>query len=533
MSAGSQLEVPGTDLGGESPAEHAHTMTHREVLVAMSGLLLAMFVTILSSTIVSTALPRIVHDLGGGQASYTWVVTSTLLALTVTTPIWGKLADSYDRKLLVQIGLSVYVIGSMLAGMANSMAWLIACRVFQGLGVGGLTALVQVILADLVSPRERGRYAGYLGAVFGAGTVAGPLLGGLITDTLGWRWCFYVTVPIAVLALIVLQLHLHLPHRPGRVRSSIDWRGALLLGTGTSLLMIWVTRAGQSFAWLSLTTLLMVGGGVLVLVVAVWTERRVPDPLIPLRLFANRTVVLAVIASLAVGTALFGATVYLSQYMQIARGYSPTASGLLTIPMVVAMALASALGGRRIVQTGRYRRLMISGALLMTAGMALMGFAHERTSLVELGVFMALVGTGVGLMMQNIVVVVQNSLAQRDMGSGSALVTFFRTLGGAAGVSLMGALLAERALSGITSGLAAAGVHAPASTGQTIPRISDLPEPVARIVEHAYAAGIADIFLAAAPLGVVALIAILMLHEHPLGTRSGIEIDRSEAAAQV
>lgn len=529
MSAGIELEQPPAAVD-ESPAEHAHTMSHREVLVAMSGLLLAMFVTILSSTVVSTALPVIVHDLGGGQASYTWVVTATLLALTVTTPIWGKLADTYDRKLLVQIGLSVYVLGSMLAGMATSMSWLIACRVFQGLGVGGMTALVQVILADLVSPRERGRYAGYLGAVFGGGTVAGPLLGGFITDSLGWRWCFYITVPIAAVALVVLQRHLHLPHRKKRERRSLDWRGALLLGTGTSLLLIWVTRAGQAFPWLSLQTLLFVGAGVLVLVVAIWAERRAVDPLIPLRLFSNRTVVLAVITSLSIGTALFGATVFLSQYMQIARGYSPTESGLLTIPMVVAMAFASALGGKRIVRTGRYKRLMAAGALLMTVGMALMGTADETTSLVELGLFMALVGTGVGLVMQNIVVIVQNQLEQRDIGSGSALVTFFRTLGGAAGVSLMGALLAERALKSITSGLAGLGIHAPAASSGQIPKISALPGPVANVVEHAYATGIADIFLAAAPLGLVALIAVLLLHEHPLGTRSGIEITRAPRA---
>src|SRR3954449_4439768 len=249
-------------------------MTHRQILEAMSGLLLGMFVAILSSTVVSTSLPRIVSDLGGTQSGYTWVVTSTLLALTVSTPIWGKLADLFDRKVLVQSGLVIFVFGSVLAGLSTSMGWLIACRAIQGVGAGGLTALVQVILSDLVSPRERGRYSGYLGAVFGVGTVAGPLLGGrrtpgrgcgwaaaplrgaLITAGIGWRWCFYVGVPFAVAALIVLQRTLHLPARRRR-KTSIDYLGALLIAGGVSSLLVWVSLAGNEFAWGSWQTALL------------------------------------------------------------------------------------------------------------------------------------------------------------------------------------------------------------------------------------------------------------------------------------
>ena len=234
-------------------------MTHREVLEAMSGLLLAMFVAILSSTVVSTALPRIIGDLGGSQSSYTWVVTSTLLALTVSTPIWGKLADLFDRKLLVQTGLVIFVIGSILASLAHSTSWLIGCRVVQGVGIGGLTALVQVILSDLVSPRERGRYSGYLGAVFGVGTVVGPLLGGVVTDGLGWRWCFGIGVPFAVAAFVVLQRTLHIPRRRREVR--IDVLGATLIAAGVSSLLIWVSLAGQSYAWGSWQTAALVAAG--------------------------------------------------------------------------------------------------------------------------------------------------------------------------------------------------------------------------------------------------------------------------------
>jgi EmrB/QacA subfamily drug resistance transporter len=495
-------------------------MTHRQVLEAMSGLLLGMFVAVLSSTVVSTALPVIVADLGGSQASYTWVVTSTLVALTVSTPIWGKLADLFDRKLLIQTGLTMFVIGSMLAGLSQSMGWLIACRVLQGLGAGGLTALVQVVLSDLVSPRERGRYAGYLGAVFGVGTVAGPLLGGVITDSLSWRWCFYVAVPFALAALIVLQRTLKLPRRRRQVK--LDYPGIFLISGGVSSLLVWVSLAGQSFAWLSWETAALVALGAAMIAAAVAVERRAHEPLVPLRLFGNRTVVLAVVASVAVGITMFGTTVFLSQYMQIARGYSPTASGLLTIPMVVGLFLASTIVGRLVSRTGRYKRWMVGGAVSLTVGLTLMGLVDETTSLVELAAFMVLIGAGVGSMMQNLVLVTQNTVPQSDMGAGSSLIAFFRSLGGAIGVSALGAVLASKVASGI---------GAPAGSSTAVPDISTLPGPLAHVVEHAYGTGIAEVFLLAAPLGLVALIALLLIRETPLGDKSGIELAVEKAAA--
>jgi EmrB/QacA subfamily drug resistance transporter len=523
MAIATKPPAPPAPLPDQPPA-----MTQREILEAMSGLLLGMFVAILSSTVVSTSLPRIVTDLGGTQSGYTWVVTSTLLALTVSTPIWGKLADLFDRKLLVQSGLAIFIAGSVLAGLASSMSWLIACRAIQGVGVGGLTALVQVILSDLVSPRERGRYAGYLGAVFGVGTVAGPLLGGVVTDSFGWRWCFYVGVPFALAAFVVLQRTLHLPRRRREV--SLDYLGALLIAAGTSSLLVWVSLAGQQYDWLSWQTAGLVAAGVALLVGAVAVERRVREPLVPLRLFSQRTVVLAVIASVAVGIALFGTTVFLSQYMQIARGKSPTESGLLTIPMVVGLFTASAFIGRRVTRTGRYKRVMLIGTGLLTLGLALMGTLDETTSLIELGAFMVSVGAGVGMLMQNLVLVVQNAVAQREIGAGSSLIAFFRSLGGAVGVSVLGALLASKASSAIVQGLAAAGLPAP-SGGHRVPVVSELPAPVAHIVEHAYGTGIAEIFLVAAPLGLVAMAAVALMHEVPLGTKSGIELARDELAA--
>lgn len=507
----------------EAPATQ---MSHREVLEALSGLLLAMFVAILSSTIVSTALPRIIGDLGGSQSSYTWVVTSTLLALTVTTPIWGKLADLFDRKLLVQTGLVLYTIGSILAGLSESTGFLIACRVVQGIGVGGLTALVQVILADLVSPRERGRYAGYLGAVFGVGTVAGPLIGGVVTDGLGWRYCFYIGVPFAIAAFILLQKTLHLPRR--RREAKIDYLGATLIAGGVSSLLIWVSLAGQQYDWVSWQSATLVVLGILLVSAAIFTMRRVREPLIPLRLFNDRTVVLAVIASVAVGIAMFGTTVFLTQYMQIARGKSPTESGLLTIPMVAGLFLASTIVGRLVSSTGRYKRFLLAGATLLTVGLALMGTLDETTNLFELAVFMVLMGSGVGMLMQNLVLVVQNTVRFEDLGAGSSLIAFFRSLGGAIGVSVLGALLAHHASANIASGLSDAGIQA-TGNAHGVPNVSTLPEPVARIVEHAYGTGIGEIFLLAAPLGLIALVAVAFMREVPLGGKSGIDIAREQA----
>lgn len=522
--------TPESPIAADRPADHAAAessgMSHRQILEAMSGLMLGMFVAILSSTVVSTSLPIILADLGGSQSAYTWVVTSTLLALTVSTPIWGKLADLFDRKTLVQTGLVIYTTASVLAGLSQTTGQLIFFRVLQGIGVGAMTSLVQVILSDLVSPRERGRYAGYLGAVFGVGTVIGPLIGGVLTDSVGWRACFYVGVPFAVLALVVLQRTLKLPARPKRT-VSIDYLGGLLIAGSVSSLLIWVSLAGHDFAWASWQTVVMVGLGLVLGYLAVAQERRAKEPLVPLHLFRNRTIVLAVIASVAVGTVMFGTTVFLSQYLQLARGMTPTESGLLSIPMVIGLFLASTIVGRKVSETGRYKRWMQLGTVLLTAGLLLMGTLDEHTSLVELSVFMFAIGAGVGMLMQQLVLVVQNTVSMQDMGAGSSLVAFVRSLGGAIGVSVLGAVLATKAASSIESGLTKAGVSEGSGGGLQpgqVPDLSTLPEPIVRIIEHAYGIGVAEIFLVAAPMAVVAFIAVSLMKEVPLGTKSGLEI---------
>jgi len=518
MSSTTRAESPTVDRG-PAPA-----MNHRQVMEALSGILLGMFVSILATSVVSSSLPKIVSDLKGSQSSYTWVVTATLLTTTITTPIWGKLADLVNRKLLIQLALVISVLSSAAAGFSQTVGFLISMRALQGIGAGGLTALATVLMADILSPRERGRYMGLMGGIMGIGMVGGPLLGGVITDSLSWHWNFFVGLPFAVAAIIVLQRTLHLPQLARKV-VNIDYWGAALISVGIASLLLWVTFAGDKFDWISWQTAAMVIGAVVVLAIAVVVENKVADPIIPMHLFKNRTVVLSVIASVAVGVAMFGTSVFLSQYMQVARGKTPTQSGLLTIPMILGLFLSSTIAGRFITKYGRYKGFMVAGGALLTAGLALMGTIRYDTSFLLVGLFMFVMGAGVGMLMQNLVLAVQNILDVSETGSGTATVAFFRTLGGAIGVSALGAVLGNRITSYITDGLVSAGIDPAALGGGTtsVPDVSTLPEPVRTIVESSYGHGIADLFLYAVPLGVIALVAVLFLKEVPLGRRSGVE----------
>lgn len=508
-------------------------MSHHQVLEALSGLLLGTFVSILASTVVSTSLPRIIGDLGGGEAAYTWVVTSTLLATTVSTPIWGKLADLVDRKLLIQLSLVIFVLGSGLAGFSQNPGTLIGFRVVQGLGAGGLTALSQIILADIISPRERGRYMGYFGAVLAVGTVGGPLIGGFLTDGLGWRWNFFVGVPVAIAAILLLQRTLKLPQRPKRT-VSIDYLGIATIAGGVSLLLIWITLAGTNFDWVSVTSFLMIGGAVVLLVAAVLVELRAKEPVIPMTLFRNRTFSLAVVASIAVGIALFGATVYLAQYMQLARGATPTQSGLLTLPLIAGLLVSSTVAGNFISRTGHWKPVMVAGAAGLAAGLALMSTIHYDTAYPIIALGMLLMGAGVGMVMQNLVLVVQNTTESRNIGAASAGIAFFRSLGGAIGVSVLGTVLAGHVGDLITSdraalgkAIAALGAKGAAIAEQlqsgTIPAVLDLPLPVRTIIESAYGQAIASVFLIAAPIAVLVLIAVLLLPNIPLTSKTAAE----------
>jgi EmrB/QacA subfamily drug resistance transporter len=503
----------------QPPEHHDEAMSHREILEALSGLLLALFVAMLSSTVVSNALPRIVADLRGSESGYTWVVVATLLTMTASTPLWGKLADLFSKKMLVQTALVVYSVGSLAAAFAPSMGTLIAARALQGLGVGGLTALVQVVIASIVSPRERGRYSGYIGAVFALATVSGPLIGGVIVDSpLGWRGCFFVGLPIAVLAFVVLQKTLHV--KTTRREVSIDYLGAGLITGGVSVLLIWVSLAGHSFDWTSFTSAWMVVLGVLLLVAAVVVEVRADEPIIPLRLFRDRTTSLATFASVMIGVAMFGSTVYLQQYFQIAHGMTPTHAGLMSMAMVGGLLVSSIGTGRVITRTGRWKRYLVSGMVLVIVGLSLLSTIDERTSLLRVGVFMAVLGVGLGATMQNLVLAVQNNTAQRDMGAASSLVAFFRSMGGSIGVSALGAVLSNQVVGRVSSGLARLGLDPGASGGNdsSIPDMSTLPGPVRAVFESAFGDATGRVFLIAAPCAAIALVAVLFIREVPLRT---------------
>jgi EmrB/QacA subfamily drug resistance transporter len=498
-------------------------MSHQQIMQALYGLILGMFVAMLSSTIVSTALPKIITGLHGNQSAYTWVVTATLLATTASTPLWGKLADLTSKKLLVQTALVIFVGGSVVAGLSQNVGTLIACRAVQGLGAGGLLALAQVVMAAMIAPRERGRYSGYLGAAFAVATVAGPLVGGVIVDTswLGWRWCFYVGVPFAVIALVMLQKTLHLPVVTRAVK--VDWVGAFFVTAAVSLLLVWVTFAGDKYDWISWQTGAMVGGAVLLGLLFVLVESRASEPIIPLRLFRNRTITLTTLGSLFIGVAMYAGTIFLSQYFQLAEGKTPMMSGVMTIPLLGGLAVASTGSGQIITRTGRWKAFLVSGSLLVAAGAGLLSTLRYGTAYWHVAIFMALMGIGLGMTLQNMVLATQNQVSPKDLGVASSVVSFGRSLGGTIGVSALGAVLANRVAHYTTDGLAALGINATGSSGSSIPDLTKLPAPVRAVVESAYGHSIGDVFLWAAPAALLTFVIVLFIKEVPLRTASGLQ----------
>lgn len=498
-------------------------MTHREILEAMTGLLAALFTALLSTTIVATALPTIIGDLKGSQTAYAWVITTALLANAASTPIWGKFADLFNKKVLVQTAIVIFVLGSIVAGFAHSVPLLLVARVVQGVGMGGLTALVVAIIGSIVAPRERGRYSGYMGAVMAVAMSGGPILGGVIVDSpLGWRWCFFVCVPLAVIALVLLQRTLRLPTER-KTGVSIDWLGAALLTGGVSVLLIWVSFAGKAgyYDWISAESALYVGGGLLLLLAMVWVESRAESPIIPLPIVTERTTGLAIIASIAVGMGMFGATTFLGQYFQTARGFSPTIAGVLTIPMVAGMLAGSVGSGQLITRFGKWKGFVVAGATSLVIGLGLLSTIDHATSLWQVGIYIALVGLGVGMMMQNLVLAVQNTVSVHNIGAASSSVAFFRTFGGAIGVSVLGSVLATRVGELSAQGFDRIGVQAGSSGGNL--DIGALPAPIAAIVRAAYGDATGRIFLIAAGAAIVALLAAMLLPNNPL--RRTIDID--------
>ena len=517
-----QLDVLETTQLESAPIEPAPQLTHREIVEVLFGLMAALFTAIISSTIVSNALPTIIADLKGSQTQYTWVVTASLLAMTVTTPIWGKMSDLFNKKLLVQLSIIIFVIGSMLAGISQNVPELIAMRVIQGIGMGGLTANAQSIIGAIIPPRERGRYSGYMGATMAVATVSGPLLGGVIVDTpaLGWRWTFFVCVPLAVIALAILQKYLHVETIRRKVR--IDYFGALFIAIAASLPLVWVSFAGNAFDWMSVQSGLFVAGSLIAAGLAVFVESRHPEPLVPLKVVRDRTTALAIIGSVAVGVAMFGGSVFLGQYFQVAGGNSPTKAGLLTIPLMLGSFFGTVGAGQLISRTGRWKRFLVLGSVLLLVGMGFLGTIDHTTPTWHVSIFMAAMGLGMGMLLQNYVLAVQNTVDVTEVGAASATVAFFRSLGGAVGVSVLGAILADRVNGDVSSKLSALGVSPDGGSGSLLD-LKDLPTPVLHIVQSAYGDATGYIFAIAAAVSVFSLIAALMMKEVPLRTSVRLE----------
>ncbi|MCW2760534.1 MAG: EmrB/QacA family drug resistance transporter [Marmoricola sp.] len=483
-------------------------MTHKEIVEVLIGLMSALFVAVVSATIVSTALPTIIADLQGTQTQYTWVVTASLLAMTVSSPIWSKLSDLYNKKVLVQVSIVVFLVGSLAAGAVQNVPELLGARAIQGLGMGGLVALAQSIIGSIIPPRERGRYSGYLAATMAVATVSGPLLGGLVVDVSGWRWCFWVAIPFAVLALVMLQKFLHLEtiRRPVR----IDYWGALFITVAAGLPLIWVSFAGSSFDWASVQTAEFLGASLLALLAAIFVERRHADPLVPPRIVATRITTLSILGSLAVGVAQFGASVFLAQYFQVARDHTPTQAGLLMLPLIVGNMVGATGAGQYITRTGRWKAIMLVGAAVLVAGLCLMGTIDHLTPIWHLSIYMLLMGLGTGALMQNLVLVVQNTVDVTDVGAASGTVSFFRSLGGTIGVAALGAVLASSVADKIASGLSKAGLPAAADSAGSLD-LDKLPPAVAAIVRTAYADATGRIFLIAGVIAVVTFVAVALM----------------------
>ncbi|WP_240645690.1 MFS transporter [Georgenia sp. SYP-B2076] len=486
---------------------------HQQILRVLAGLLMALFVAMLANTVVANALPVIIGEIGGTQQQYTWIITAAILASTAVTPIAGKLADLMDKKKLLLGAMGVFTLGSLLSGAAASAGMLIAVRVVQGLGMGALQVLVQIIIATIIPPRQRGRYNGYVGAVIAVATVSGPLLGGVIVDVswLGWRWCYWSAVPFMLIAMGVVTRYLHVPGK-GRADAKVDWLGAALISLAATLLLVWVSFADHEFPWVSWQTAVMVGCAVLAAVAFVLVERRVDEPVVPLYILSERTTALAIVASLAVGTVLFGANVFLGQYFQIGRGYSPTIAGWLGLPLMLGLLISSTVAGKLVTASGRWKPYVVGGVGLLALGMGLMTTVRGDTSLGLIGVYLFVAGIGLGAAMQNLVLAVQNTVAIGNVGAATSSVTFFRTLGGAMGIQLLGALYTHRVTSLTASRLARQGIDTgglDTSTGTL--DLTQMPPAVAAVIRGAYGDGIGLVFAVAAGFAVVGLVAVLFM----------------------